>query len=127
MKKSIFSLLSILFLFPFCYAIDNSNLKKSNIYDQQENDSNAKESKLEADEVAQGDRNVSPTNNARWYKSREGRREYLKGGSDHPRKSDQFDESNSDNAAPKSDSRWYKSREGRQEYRQGASDYPSGQ
>jgi hypothetical protein len=115
MKKSIFSLLSILFFSSLCYATDNLDQEKTNTPTQQENDSNAAASNQESEEIAQGDRNVSPRSNARWYKSREARREYLKGGSDYPRKPVQSDEPNRNNFAqdqnvPRSDARWYNSR-----------------
>lgn len=117
MRNSIFFLLCTWFLSISCYAVDNPNQEKLEMSDQQVNDSNASKSNLQPDVVAQGDRNVSPKSDPRWYKSREGRREYLKGGSDYPRNMNQSNESNPNNSAlnptsPNSNAQWYKSREG---------------
>lgn len=63
-----------------------------------------------------------PTSDPRWYKTRSGRQEYLKGGTDF-RQSQNPSADGQDQRLQTSDPRWYKTRSGRQEYLKGGTDY----
>lgn len=113
MYKKLISLFTVLSIAAIGYA-DNQNQdtpysNQSEPYEK--GDANS--------EVAQS------SSDPRWYKSREGRQEYLKGGSDYPYRQSQYDSGDQD--SPSSDSRWYKSRSGRQEYLKGGGNYPKSQ
>jgi hypothetical protein len=116
MYKKLISLFTVLSIATIEYAnSQGQDNPYSNPYEAYENiDANA--------EVAQG--GGASSSDPRWYKYREGRQEYLKGGSDYPYKQGQYDSRGSYQNPSGSDPRWYKSREGRQEYLKGGSDYP---
>lgn len=114
MYKTFLSLFTVLSINAIGYADNQNNPDSEQLYD---------ESGSAREEI------VQTNSDPRWYKYREGRQEYLKGGNDYPYKQSQYDSNGSyqNQTSPNSDPRWYKYREGRQEYLKGGSDYPKNQ
>jgi hypothetical protein len=121
MQKKVISLFSALSVAALGYTVDNPDRKYP--YSNQQYDSKGRTSDSKLDITQNESIRSSPS---RWYKSRAGRQEYLKGGSDYPRDQNQYssEEYQEKQTAPRSDPRWYKSRAGRQEYLKGGGDYP---
>lgn len=119
MKIQFFTLLTAVFFSTLSYAADSTtkNLPSENqqLYPSEQKRDISSRTIIAEEEALRSD--------PRWYKTRAGRKEYLKGGSDYPGRPDQYSTSDEYPAhhqtSPNNDSRWYKTRSGRQEYLKG--------
>ena len=88
MQKKLLSLFVILCLYNLS-ATDDRN--SGSPYPLSQNPSGQETDDSDSTDLAQDDQ--SPRSDSRWYKSRSGRQEYLKGGSDYPRSRKRVDDS----------------------------------